>query len=175
MSIPTLTWFIQDEDKLNLKGKLTTPFLNRTGRMTVFYRGCIQHIYHIPKVLYHSRMHSGSAALTRDTTSKAGQTAIKEALQRREEPGEVETLTEFRSGFHVRYKLQAQRKSVGAVGAKLFLSRWHSSECRRSSWPGGYTSCRTCVSRISSRPWRLLRKFGCYKQFFSVNCCLFDV
>ncbi len=71
-------------------------------------------VYHIPKILYHWRMHEESVA--QNTYSKpyayiAGQQAIKEALLRREEPGEVIMHTGDMLGFYtIRYKITEYKK-----------------------------------------------------------------
>ena len=66
-------------------------------------------IYHLPKVLYHWRMHSESAALNmevKDYASEAGRKAISEAIHRRGEPGDVEIIANARGRYRVRYRLQ---------------------------------------------------------------------
>jgi GT2 family glycosyltransferase len=71
-------------------------------------------IKHLPKVLYHWRMHEKSVAA--NTYSKpyayiAGQKALEAALERRNEPGTVEMLEEEMLGFYsIRYTLQQKSK-----------------------------------------------------------------
>ncbi|WP_449419471.1 tetratricopeptide repeat protein [Phormidium nigroviride] len=65
-------------------------------------------IFHIPKVLYHWRMHAGSAAGGTDAKPyayEASQKALQEAIERRGEPGQVESVPDFLGHFIVRYKI----------------------------------------------------------------------
>ena len=75
-----------------------------------------QRIHHIPRVLYHWRIHAASAA--GEAGSKgyayvAGQRALEEALARRGEPGRVEQLPQLGS-YTVRYALQRPEK-IGII------------------------------------------------------------
>ena len=66
-------------------------------------------IYHLPKILYHWRMHSESAALnvkSKSYASETGRKAIEEAIYRRGEPGMVEELPDYRGRYRVRYVLK---------------------------------------------------------------------
>jgi glycosyltransferase involved in cell wall biosynthesis len=81
-----------------------------------------KNIFHLPKVLYHWRMHENSVAL--NTYSKpyayiAGQKAIAEAIARRNEPGEVIMHTEEMLGFYtIRYKIKEYKKVSIIIPAK---------------------------------------------------------
>lgn len=66
-------------------------------------------IYHIPKVLYHWRIHEGSTAAREEAKTYAYDAAVKaleEALQRRGEPGEVKQLADPPGRYCVRYKIR---------------------------------------------------------------------
>ena len=61
-------------------------------------------IYHIPKVLYHWRKHSKSAAQNPESKKyacEAAKKALEEALKRRELKGKVEQLERFSGFYHV--------------------------------------------------------------------------
>jgi len=65
-------------------------------------------IYHIPKVLYHWRLHYNSAAS--GTQAKpyayvAAQKALQEAIERRGEKGKVEGIYDFLGHYSVRYEI----------------------------------------------------------------------
>jgi GT2 family glycosyltransferase len=72
-----------------------------------------ERVTHIPRVLYHWRVHSGSTAATRDQKGyalDAGLLALQEALDRRGEPGRV-LHDEVRSGLYtVRYEIREPGK-----------------------------------------------------------------
>lgn len=64
-------------------------------------------ILHIPKILYHWRMHEQSTAMEGASKSYAyiaGQRALQEALARNNESGEVEIMPNY-AGYSVRYKI----------------------------------------------------------------------
>jgi O-antigen biosynthesis protein len=68
-------------------------------------------IFHIPKVLYHWRIHGESAssgAAAKPYAYEAGQRAIAEALERRGESGTVTENQNFRGHYQVRYNIQTQ-------------------------------------------------------------------
>ncbi|PHX57425.1 glycosyl transferase family 2 [Tychonema bourrellyi FEM_GT703] len=74
-------------------------------------------IFHIPKILYHWRMHAGSAAGGVDAKPyayDAGQKALQEAIERRGEPGRIEGVPEFLGHFIARYKI-ADYKRVSII------------------------------------------------------------
>jgi O-antigen biosynthesis protein len=63
-------------------------------------------VFHIPKVLYHGRMHEQSAGgATHPYAHGAEQRAIAEALQRRGEPGQVIENLDYRGHYTVRYDI----------------------------------------------------------------------
>lgn len=65
-------------------------------------------VYHIPRVLYHWRIHSGSAAGSTDAKPyayEAAQKALTEAIARRGEPGQVQTIPERPGHYRIRYHL----------------------------------------------------------------------
>ncbi|MEG4483666.1 tetratricopeptide repeat protein [Microcoleus sp. D2_18a_B4] len=74
-------------------------------------------IYHIPKVLYHWRMHSGSTASSSEAKPYAYQASMKtlqEAIERRGEPGKVEGVPDYLGHYIVRYKI-ADYKLVSII------------------------------------------------------------
>lgn len=76
-----------------------------------------QHIYHIPLVLYHWRIHEESAASGEDAKPYAYQAAKKalmEALTRRNEHGSVDFLDGFR-GYSIRYHLKCDNPLVSII------------------------------------------------------------
>jgi GT2 family glycosyltransferase len=70
-------------------------------------------IFHIPEVLYHWRVHSGSVTSGADAKPYAYEAAIKalnEAMGRRNEGGRIEHLGEDRGNYVVRYELRRPGK-----------------------------------------------------------------
>ncbi|MGE5655405.1 MAG: tetratricopeptide repeat protein [Actinomycetota bacterium] len=66
-------------------------------------------IYHIPKVLYHWRMHSGSTAGSTEAKPYAYEASIKalqEAIDRRGEPGRIEEVPDYLGHYIVRYQIR---------------------------------------------------------------------
>ena len=121
----------------NYPGHLTTlrtAILKEIGGFTIGLEGSqdydvylrftekTKNIYHLPKILYHWRMHENSVAL--NTYSKpyayiAGQKAIAAAIARRNEPGEVIMHTEEMLGFYtIRYKIKEFKKVSILIPAK---------------------------------------------------------
>ncbi|MCU0567004.1 MAG: glycosyltransferase [Oculatellaceae cyanobacterium Prado106] len=67
-------------------------------------------IFHIPKILYHWRIHEQSAssgATAKPYAYIAGQRALADAIQRRGEPGRVEGVPNFPGHYVVRYDIQS--------------------------------------------------------------------
>ncbi|HCF30331.1 MAG TPA: glycosyl transferase family 2 [Cyanobacteria bacterium UBA11049] len=67
-----------------------------------------QNIFHIPKILYHWRMHSQSAASSdkaKPYAYQAGEKALIDALHRREEAGKVTTIAGFPGIYTIRYQI----------------------------------------------------------------------
>jgi GT2 family glycosyltransferase len=67
-----------------------------------------KNIFHIPRVLYHWRIHEKSAAKSEEVKPyayQAAKQALTEALSRRKEPGKVDFLPGFR-GYSIRYEIQ---------------------------------------------------------------------
>src|SRR5687767_3990262 len=74
-------------------------------------------IVHIPRVLYHWRIHSGSTAsggVDKPYALNAGERAINEHLQRRGRNGAVEPLTDLRM-YRVRYQLPTSLPLVSLI------------------------------------------------------------
>ncbi len=74
------------------------------------------HIFHIPKILYHWRIHSESiaqSAAAKPYAYEAGQRALEEALVRRGEPGQVIPVPNHPGHYLIRYQiLEYKRVSV---------------------------------------------------------------
>ncbi|TAD73231.1 MAG: glycosyltransferase [Oscillatoriales cyanobacterium] len=65
-------------------------------------------VYHISRVLYHWRIHSGSAAGSTDAKPyayEAAQKGLSEAIARRGEPGQVQTIPKRPGHYRIRYDL----------------------------------------------------------------------
>ena len=74
-------------------------------------------VYHIPRVLYHWRVHEASAAAGEEAKPYAyiaAKKALTEALHRRNEPGTVDFLDGFR-GYSIRYDLKDDSEKVSIV------------------------------------------------------------
>ncbi|MFT4524570.1 MAG: glycosyltransferase involved in cell wall biosynthesis [Granulosicoccus sp.] len=74
-------------------------------------------VFHIPRVLYHWRMHAASAASGEEAKPYAyiaAKKALTEALVRRDEPGTVDFLDGFR-GYSIRYDLKSESEKVSIV------------------------------------------------------------
>nr|WP_242026129.1 glycosyltransferase [Limnothrix sp. FACHB-881] len=74
-------------------------------------------VYHIPRVLYHWRIHSGSAAGSTEAKPyayEAAKKALREAIERRGEPGQVETIAKRPGHYRMRYQI-AERKLVSLL------------------------------------------------------------
>ncbi len=69
-------------------------------------------IFHIPKILYHWRMHSASAAMSKTAKPyayEAAAQALTEALQRRQERGRVIPLKDSSGYYQVRYEIDRSK------------------------------------------------------------------
>jgi len=74
-------------------------------------------IYHVPRVLYHWRMHDRSTALSaaaKPYATSAAMRALEEALERRSEPGTVLEVENCPGTFLVRYAIR-ERKKVSII------------------------------------------------------------
>ncbi|MDR9487984.1 glycosyltransferase [Salibacter sp.] len=74
-------------------------------------------VYHIPKVLYHWRVHEESTASSEEAKPyafMAAQKALTEALERREIPGKVDFLDGFR-GYSIRLNVHDDSKKVSII------------------------------------------------------------
>jgi GT2 family glycosyltransferase len=74
-------------------------------------------IHHIPKILYHWRIHPGSVTSSSDAKPyayDAAERAIGEAIERRGEPGRVYGRTDLPGHYIVRYKI-LDRKKVSVI------------------------------------------------------------
>ncbi|MBD5654625.1 MAG: glycosyltransferase family 2 protein, partial [Candidatus Eremiobacteraeota bacterium] len=70
-------------------------------------------IHHIPKVLYHWRVHAASTASSGDVkpyAATAAERALTEALERRGEPGTAKARTDCSGTYVVRYDIRDARK-----------------------------------------------------------------
>ena len=121
-----------------------------------------QRVEHIPHVLYHWRVHSGSTAGTRDQKDyalQAGLRALQEALDRRGEPAHV-LHDEERSGLYtVRYDIQRRGKV-----SIIIPTRDHGEDidlCLRSLFERStYTDLEIIILDNGSRDPESLRIFG---------------
>lgn len=143
---PEADMIYSDEDKLDEKGQLASPFfkpdwcpdsflsrmytchlgvyrrklVNKVGNFRVGYEGSqdydlvlrftekTDHIFHIPKVLYHWRIHSESAASGTEAKPYAYQAAVKalqDAIDRRGEKGVIQDVQGFLGHYRVRYEI----------------------------------------------------------------------
>ena len=110
-------------------GVYRRSLLTRIGGFRVGYEGSqdydlvlratehTQNIFHIPKVLYHWRIHSTSSAT--NTTAKpyayeAGRKAIHEAIHRRNEPGQIWEIPGDPGLYTVRYEI-SEPKPVSII------------------------------------------------------------
>jgi glycosyltransferase involved in cell wall biosynthesis len=94
------------EFRLGFEGSQDHDFLLRATELT-------KHIGHIPKVLYHWRIHKLSVA--NNTKAKpyaylAAQKALEEALVRRGTPGKVELIADTLGGYRMRYDIPTPKK-----------------------------------------------------------------
>ena len=72
-----------------------------------------ERIHHIPKVLYHWRVHAASTASSGDVkpyTAAAAERALAEALQRRGEPGTAKARNDCSGTYIVRYDIRSPQK-----------------------------------------------------------------
>lgn len=81
----------------------------------IFLRATEQatHIGHIPKILYHWRIHSASVALNMDAKPYAfiaAKKALEEALIRRNTPGTVDFLPRVPGGYRITYEVKKHDK-----------------------------------------------------------------
>ncbi|NJL52618.1 MAG: glycosyltransferase family 2 protein [Hydrococcus sp. SU_1_0] len=75
------------------------------------------HIFHIPQVLYHWRIHPQSTSASLDAkpyAALAAQKAIQEAIARRQEPGKVLMHPDFAGVYTIRYDI-SDRKLVSII------------------------------------------------------------
>ncbi|MBD3880414.1 tetratricopeptide repeat protein [Phormidium tenue FACHB-886] len=98
-------------------------------------------IFHIPKILYHWRIHPASAASgssAKPYAYTAGKRAINDAIYRRGEPGRVEDHPQFLGFYNVRYQIQQySRVSIIIPTRNLgkVLNRCLESIFLRSTYP----------------------------------------
>jgi glycosyltransferase involved in cell wall biosynthesis len=73
-----------------------------------------QHIFHIPKILYHWRVHPASTATGNQNVKlyafEAAEKAITEAIHRRGEPGKVTGIPYYLGNYSVRYQIHDYKK-----------------------------------------------------------------
>lgn len=109
-------------------GTYRRAILNHIGGFRVGYEGSqdydlvlrfteqTENIFHIPKVLYHWRIHRQSAASGSEAKPYAyiaAQKAVADALQRRGEPGRLQDVPDYIGYFNVRYEIRVpQRVSI---------------------------------------------------------------
>ncbi|PPT07178.1 Glycosyl transferase group 2 family protein [Geitlerinema sp. FC II] len=106
-------------------GVYRRELIERIGRFRVGYEGSQDYdlvlrlteqtssIFHIPKILYHWRIHSASASSSAEVKPYAylaATKAIQEAIQRRGEPGKVFQHLKSKGTYIVRYKISDHKK-----------------------------------------------------------------
>jgi len=106
-------------------GVYRRELIERIGRFRVGYEGSQDYdlvlrlteqtssIFHIPKILYHWRIHSASASFSAEVKPYAylaATKAIQEAIQRRGEPGKVFQHLKSKGTYIVRYKIRDYKK-----------------------------------------------------------------
>lgn len=73
-----------------------------------------ENIYHIPKILYHWRLHAASTASGKQDVKtyayEAAKKAILEAIHRRQEPGTIVDVPGFFGNYTVRYQIQDYKR-----------------------------------------------------------------
>jgi O-antigen biosynthesis protein len=68
-------------------------------------------IFHIPRVLYHWRIHPASAAgVSKPYASRAAERALNGALERRNEPGQAREIDEVPGTYIIRYEVKNREK-----------------------------------------------------------------
>lgn len=97
---------------------VSKSLINQIGRLDSNYDGSQDHdfilratekanaVHHIPKILYHWRMHPSSTAMNPQSKMycyKAGQKAVQAQLDRLHIKGEVEMLVPLYGMYHVKY------------------------------------------------------------------------
>lgn len=110
-------------------GTYRRSLVNQIGGFRVGYEGSQDYdlvlrltektnkIYHLPKILYHWRIHSGSASASRDAKPYAYEAAVKaltDALQRRGERGQVFANQNQPGHYTIRYEIN-QPKLVSII------------------------------------------------------------
>ncbi|MEA5498217.1 glycosyltransferase family 2 protein [Limnoraphis robusta] len=106
-------------------GVYRREFVNQVGNFRIGYEGSqdydlvlritekTDHIFHIPKVLYHWRIHSESAASGTEAKPYAYQAAVKalqDAINRRGEKGVVQQVKGFPGHYRVRYEIKEYKQ-----------------------------------------------------------------
>jgi GT2 family glycosyltransferase len=95
-------------------------------------------IYHIPKILYHWRLHPGSASASltaKPYAYKAGQRALTDAIHRRDERGRVLEIPGLPGRFTIRYEILNYElvsiiiltKDMGVILNRCLKSIFHNS------------------------------------------------
>jgi O-antigen biosynthesis protein len=98
-------------------------------------------IFHIPKVLYHWRIHKNSTARRADAKPyafEAGQRAIAEAIQRRGEPGDVVMSLRYPGHYTVQYAIAVPKKVSILIPSRnlgSILDRCLNSIFSKSTYP----------------------------------------
>jgi GT2 family glycosyltransferase len=100
-----------------------------------------QNVVHVPRVLYHWRMHSASTAQSTDAKPYAfiaAKKALAEALKRRNQPGRVLDVPGFMGHYRVRYEIKGSPKATIIIPTRDYahvLGRCLQSLFTRTKYP----------------------------------------
>jgi GT2 family glycosyltransferase len=133
-------------------------------------------IFHIPKILYHWRIHPESTAAgvagVKSYAQLAAEKAIAEALARRNEPGKVTGIPEFPGNYSVRYEISNYKRVSIIIPTRnlgTILNKCLESIFQKSTYPdyevividNGSTEAKT-LSIISQWLEQQPERFKCY-------------
>lgn len=122
------------EFRLGFEGSQDHDFLLRATELT-------PHIGHIPKVLYHWRIHQASVAANTEAKPYAyiaAEKALNEALERRGTPGHISHIPETLGGYRMHYKITKPGKVSVIIPTKdqvVLLKTCIDSIINRTDYP----------------------------------------
>lgn len=137
-------------------------------------------IYHIPKILYHWRLHSGStsASLTaKPYADQAGQRALVDAIYRRNEKGRVLEITGLPGLYTIRYEILKYElvSIIITITNKGALNRCIQSIFKNSSYPNfeviviDNSRCEKTAKILASWQYQEPNRFKCYPLNIQFN------
>ncbi|WP_369749652.1 glycosyltransferase [Lyngbya sp. PCC 8106] len=206
-----------DEDKLNEKDQLDSPFfkpdwcpdsflsrmytchlgiyrrelVNQVGNFRIGYEGSQDYdlvlritektdkIFHIPKVLYHWRIHSESAASgieAKPYAYQAGLKALQDAINRRGENGVVQQVQGFPGHYRVRYKITEYKKVSIIIPTRdlgEILDRCLESIFTKSTYPN-YEVILIDNGSVEDYTHKVIAKWK-EKEYSRFKCCQLDI